>query len=265
MLVDSIIEKIQTLDLTLFEGIPSQTTADDRLALLAVQRVTAETHKEYDYLEIGSYLGGSIQPHLLDPRCKNISSIDSRNVKTPDDRPVGYFDYESNSSERMLELLRAIDPCEVSKLRCFDMDSSEIDPNTITSHPQIAFIDGEHTRAAVLSDFLFCKKVLSNDGTILFHDFRIIYPAIIEICKALNKSKRHYKALKFRDNVFAIFFDEGKIHSDPYLSRTYALNRHAFAIFRLKEWIKNFLPAFVLNVLRSARRKVARTDNVCCR
>jgi len=33
-------------------------------SLLAVQRAVARKHGEYTYLEIGSHLGGSLQPHL---------------------------------------------------------------------------------------------------------------------------------------------------------------------------------------------------------
>ena len=47
--------------------------------------------------------------------------------------------------------------------------------------PDIALIDGEHTRAAVLSDYAFCRKVLAPGGTILFDDFPIVYPAVLEI------------------------------------------------------------------------------------
>lgn len=71
-------QNLNDLDLELFAVIPSQSTDDDKRSLLAVQRRTRELAGNYSYLEIGSYLGGSIQPHLLDSKCKSIWSIDKR-------------------------------------------------------------------------------------------------------------------------------------------------------------------------------------------
>jgi hypothetical protein len=70
------------------------------------------------------------------------------------------------------------------------MDASEVDPSQITDRPQLALIDGEHTQNAALSDFRFCISVISNDGTIVFHDFGIIFPAIRKLCISLDK-KHH--------------------------------------------------------------------------
>jgi hypothetical protein len=61
-------DRIEDLDVGLFDAIPSQTSADTRRSLLAVHRATARRHGEIAYLEIGSHLGGSLQPYLLDPR-----------------------------------------------------------------------------------------------------------------------------------------------------------------------------------------------------
>lgn len=213
------IEKIEKLDLSLFESIPSQTSAGDRCSLLAVQRATARKCKEYVYLEIGSHLGGSIQPHLVDDRCNRIYSIDPRPSQQPDDRSPGHIAYyDNNSTERMFNMLGSIGYGDVAKIESFDLDASKVDPGKITSSPQIVFIDGEHTKSAVLSDFQFCGKVVSENGTILFHDFYIIYPAILEICNLLDKQHHTHVALKLEDSVFAIFFDSDLVHADPYLA-----------------------------------------------
>ena len=66
--MNSFIDRVETLDLSLFGRILSQTTDDDRRSLLAVQRAVAKAHRTYTYLEIGSHMGGSIQPHLVDAR-----------------------------------------------------------------------------------------------------------------------------------------------------------------------------------------------------
>lgn len=186
--VKSTIEQVEALDLSLFEKIGSETSAEDRRSLLAVQRATARRHGRYVYLEIGSHLGGSIQSHLVDSRCNKIYSIDPRPSQQLDDRSeVCVCNYENNSTERMLELLRVIAPNEVSKIQCFDMDASEVYPSQITDTPHLALIDGEHTQKSALSDFRFCNRVIRHDGTIVFHDFGIIFPAVREICNSLDK------------------------------------------------------------------------------
>ena len=83
-------QSIKTLDLGLFEKISSQSSDDDKQSLLACQLATRELAGAYHYLEIGSYLGGSIQPHLLDRHCAKIYSIDKRPLNQPDERGVDY-------------------------------------------------------------------------------------------------------------------------------------------------------------------------------
>ena len=60
-------QRIERLDLSLFDSVPTQSTAGDRLSWLALQRAVRGATPGYTYLEIGSYNGGSIQQHLLDP------------------------------------------------------------------------------------------------------------------------------------------------------------------------------------------------------
>ena len=249
------IDKIDRLNLSLFAAVPSQTSAGDRRSLLAVQRTTARKYREYIYLEIGSYLGGSLQPHLVDDRCKRIYSIDPRPAHQPDDRAIGYVaHYENNSTEMMLTLLGRIGYGDLAKITCFNQDASEIDLGTITQNAHLAFIDGEHTKTAVVLDFQFCRKVVSIGGSILFHDFWIIYPAIIDICKMLDRQCTRYMPLKLEDNIFAIFFDPDTVCSDPYLSALYKRNRNFWFSFRVKTWLKKILPTPLLKLLRWVRR-----------
>ena len=138
--IGTVMERIEELSTDLFAAIPSQTSEADRRWLLAVQRATARVRGGFAYLEIGSHLGGSIQPYLLDPRCRAIFSIDARPGSQPDDRAPGYVaGYEHNSTDRMLRLLRDLAPDQVGKVRCFDADASEIDPAGISPRPHVAF------------------------------------------------------------------------------------------------------------------------------
>lgn len=240
--MNDLIERIDKLDISLFDGIRSYTAPGDRRSLLAVQRAIARKHKEYVYLEIGSHLGGSLQPYLADARCKRIYSIDPRPSQQPDDRSLGFTDYyKENSTERMLNMLRGVGYGDVEKIECFALDASEVDPSRIITSPQIAFIDGEHTNRAVISDFQFCAKVIRDDGVILFHDFDIIYPAIIEICHQLSKQSRAHLPMRLEGNVFAICLDPSVVTSDPYLASMYNGHKHFWLAFRVKTWLKKMI------------------------
>lgn len=235
----SAIERINQLDVGVFEAVPSQTSKRDKRALLAVQRTVAGMYGEYVYLEIGSHLGGSIQPHLLDDRCKRIYSIDARPQQQPDDRAPGYIAYyENNSTERMLRNLEMIGSGDIGKIECFDADASEVDRHSIKQRPRILFIDGEHTKKAVISDFRFCREVMDKEGVILFDDFKIIWPAIREICDNLRLSGTRFTALKFKGGIFGIFFNPELVSSDPFLARSRRASPIFWVWIRLKKYFQ---------------------------
>ena len=144
---------INELDLRLFEKIPSQSTDEDKQSLLAIELAVREMCGEYNYLEIGSYLGGSIQPHLLDSKCRRIVSIDKRPLSQPDERGFDFV-YQNNSTARMMETLAKVSENR-EKITTVDGDSKTIDPSEIADKIQLCFIDGEHTDEAVVSDFKF--------------------------------------------------------------------------------------------------------------
>ena len=144
--------RLNRLDTTLFSVAPSQSSEGDRRAWLAVQRSVRDGG--YTYLETGSYLGGSIQQHLIDPLCRHVISIDKRPVFQPDERDE-VIQYAEASTERMMQFLRKVDPVAISKITTFETDASSIDPSKIPEPPKFCFIDGEHTHLAAISDFEF--------------------------------------------------------------------------------------------------------------
>lgn len=252
---DTVIGRVDRLDTGLFEAIPSQTSQKDRRSLLAIQRATARRFGPYAYLEIGSHLGGSIQPHLLDPRCEAIYSIDARPAAQPDDRSPGcVVAYDGNSTERMLGLLRGLSPDGAGKVRCFDSDSSAVDPARIDPRPHLAFIDGEHTRRAVLSDFAFCRRVLAPGGTIVFDDFPIVYPAVLEICRSLRKTGERVTTVRLEGKALAVFFDEELVGADTFLSRCRARSRFTLLRYRAKLLGRSLLPGAAGARARAALR-----------
>lgn len=260
--MNSNISRINSLDVTLFDAILSQTSEKERQSLLSVQRATARHHSSFSYLEIGSYMGGSIQPYLLDDRCEAIYSIDPRPSQLADDRSPGQdVQYPENSKERMLHLLQSVEQGAVGKIRCFDSDASLIDTKQIENPPAIAFIDGEHTYQAVMSDYRFCAKVVHSSGTIVFHDFDVIHKAIIQICDGLKHSRKACIPLKLDDNLFAVFFDPKTISHDPYLINLYRRNRNYLRWFKLSETVRRTLPPAMLAFIRKIRNSFFRHRN----
>jgi hypothetical protein len=122
-------QALEDLDLNLFEKITSQSTEADKRSLLAVQMAVRALRPDYTYLEIGSYLGGSIQPHLLDDKCRRIYSIDKRPSVQPDERGIDYV-YRNNSTARMLEGLRQVST-DLDKIVTIDGETRDLDTGEV--------------------------------------------------------------------------------------------------------------------------------------
>jgi predicted O-methyltransferase YrrM len=192
---------VAALDLSLFEKIESQSTDDDKRSLLACQLATRVLRPGYNYLEIGSYLGGSIQPHLIDPLCARIFSIDKRPEKQPDARGVDYS-YLNNSTGRMMQRLAEVAPTE--KVTTIDGSARDLKPTIVDASIDLCFIDGEHTDDAVFSDFKFCLATLNRSGAILFHDASVTYNGIDRCLKYLNEMERPFRGYSLPNEVFVI-------------------------------------------------------------
>jgi len=249
-------DRIGALDLSLFAAIDSQSDDGDKRSWLALQRIARQWSEPYTYLEIGSHLGGSIQPHLVDPRCGRIYSIDKRPVEPPDDRGE-VFRYEGNSTERMLSNLRAIDPNQVSKIVCFDSDTRELEPSSLPDRPDLCFIDGEHTRGAVLSDFAFCAKVCSPRAIICFHDDWIIYPALSRILRTLRNQGTAFSAFKLLGSTFALALGTLSVPEDDFLQEHAIDGRQFIRRMRARRLLKRSIPAPLLPIARYFRRLFA--------
>ena len=174
-------ERIEQLDLSLFGNALSespekdlrQNTDEDRRTLLALQAAMRRSFPGYIYLEIGSYKGSSLQPHVVDPRCQRIVSIDPRPGTTPDSR--GPQHYVPVSAASMLEWLGRIPGADISKIKTFETTTARLTEKMIGAHPQWCFVDGEHTDEAVLADARFCLSVLAENGVIVFHDANLVF------------------------------------------------------------------------------------------
>jgi hypothetical protein len=203
---------ISNLDTKLFR-MKGQTDQREKKTLLIIQNIVRRVERSYVYLEIGSLLGATIQPHLLDSRCQAIYSIDKRPSKVPDERGRDIY-YSNNSTERMLICLRQVCKKDLNKIVCFDDDASNVDKGRIIPKPNICFIDGEHTDKAVISDFEFCKSVLSENGVIIFHDSHLLCNGLSKIIRGLTKNEEHFRAYNLPTHIFVIEINGCSIHKD---------------------------------------------------
>lgn len=258
--MDTFEELIAARSLDLFQAIPSQMTDSDKRSLLAVQKALRRTVPAYHYLEIGSHLGGSIQPHLLDPRCLSIVSIDPRPVAVKDDRGYDIL-YEENSTARMIELLRAVSPGGVARVRTFDLDSSAVPVEAIRPRPHLCFIDGEHSEQAVLTDFAFCRSIVAPDGVIAFHDADHVFTGLDQIITTLRESSVPFHAYVLPSAVFVIEFGASKMYEDDDIRLLLRDNAEAY-LFGLKTMLhyREVLNRPAIRLLRSVWQGYLRAE-----
>ena len=174
---------LAALDVRLFNRVKSQTSALDRISLLALHNACREVHGRFAYLEVGSYMGGSLQALVADPHCVSITSIDSRPASAPDVR--GTSDYRENTTARMMQALTTVPGADVAKVHEIEAETNKVDPADVQP-PQLCLVDGEHTEEAALNDARFCRRVMRDDGAVAFHDRRLVRPAIERFLEGLT-------------------------------------------------------------------------------
>lgn len=162
-------------------SVASETSKNDRTSLLMLQNLVAAQNNSYVYYEVGSHLGGTLVPHLLDQRCKSIVSIDPRPQQMPDERGK-LIEYKGNSTKRMMQTLQEKLPSEtLKKLTTFDSDAANVAHKDLPTVADLVFIDGEHTNAAAFSDFLSLFPMFAPDSIIAFHDANLTCDATLNV------------------------------------------------------------------------------------
>jgi hypothetical protein len=222
-------EQIADLDESLFSFIEPQTPAWDQRTLLALHAATATRLGEFAYLEVGSYLGGSLQVVMRDRRCTSVMSIDPRPELSPDNRGSAWV-YENNTKARMLEQLANLPDVDMRKLSTFDMGTDTLSPAALPVRPDFAFIDGEHTDEAALRDARFCAQALPGRGVIAFHDYPIVGDAIRQFVEEMWTEIKF--ALAFTGRVFAVELGGAGILRLPVIDRAVSSRWHS-VIWRL--------------------------------
>ena len=231
-----------------FEFVPTQTGDGCRRSLLEMQHLVRGQLKSYVYLEIGSFLGGTLVPHLVDPSCKCIFSIDARVVAAPNEGSETESIYGEQSSSEMCERLRTLTGDAVEKLKCFDCDMRDVNPRLLTELVDLAFIDGEHTDTAVFSDFCALEDFLSLRAVVVFHDYWCIKNGVDRILEKLRLQGKQVRAVKLEGEVFVIFLD-------PRVSRRSTYVQHhiwRWRKTRVRRWIRSRSPGWLIRLYRRA-------------
>ena len=150
----------------------------------------------------------------------------------------------------MIENLRRVAPGELWKVICFEADAMDIDPGRIREPPDFCFIDGEHTSAAVLSDFEFCLKVCAPDAAICFHDDWIVWPAVKAGLTQLRQRGIPFVARKLDGMTFGVFLRNCEAAADPYVLRSSQDGLRWIRWRRVRAWVPRWLKAAILSIRR---------------
>lgn len=245
--------RLARLDLSLFDAIPSQTSPNDRRSLLALQAAVRERCPLYAYLEIGSHLGGTIQPFLFDDRCERVFSIDSRPRSQPDERGPS-FSYPENSTRRMLELLRAVSPSGVEKVLGREAVARDVDPASVRPRPAICFVDGEHTDRAVREDAAFCLAAMEGEGVVAFHDAPVVYNGLHGFLEDLARAGTAFVAYNLPDTVLVVEIGDVPLHRSEAVAPLLVNNHVGYlASLRANDHYRRFYNRAPFRALRSLR------------
>ncbi|WP_161633526.1 class I SAM-dependent methyltransferase [Mesorhizobium erdmanii] len=194
---------IEKLDIAVFQ-VKTESTLSDRKSFLRVQNVTRSVLGHYVYLEVGSHLGGSLFPHLIDPACEAAISVDPRPPAQPDERSQ-VFHYPENSAARMIAGLSDwLPPAAMAKLTTIDSDVSDLRPDAVDFKATLALIDGEHTNRACFSDFVGVLPLMNPDCIISFHDANLIADAIVNAERFLDHLGITYETVFLPDTVAVV-------------------------------------------------------------
>jgi hypothetical protein len=201
--MDSFAAHLRNMDPAVFTA-TSQTRIGDRRSLLAVQNIVRNVRPRYVYFEVGSHLGGTLVPHLVDPLCRHVFSIDKRPANQPDERGA-MFDYKENLTSRMLEALAPhVPPSAFLKLTTCDADVSEVNASQVPMKVDFAFIDAEHTNVAVFRDFLGTTDFLAESFVVAFHDANLICDGLQNIECFLWHQGIKFRSFFLPDVMYAI-------------------------------------------------------------
>ena len=197
-------------DTSVFKA-PTQTSIDDRIALESIRAWLACKELKYNYLELGSYLGGTLLPHIVSKDCGSVMSVDRRVSSQPDERRAVGYSYEGVTTDDLkAELGRHVkDTDSLNKLETYDGVIGDLNPSEIRKKWPVGFhlcfIDAEHTNEAVFSDFLHTLQLAAPNSVIMLHDSWMMSAGIQNIISHLQNAKKQFLFSRIKDSVTAFF------------------------------------------------------------
>lgn len=176
-------------------NIPTQLSPGDCRVLQAVLNHVSQ-QQPYTYLEIGSYLGGSLHAHLTTPRCELAWSVDTRRRnQIQDERNIDYA-YTATTQD-MLDLFAA-NSIPTQRLHTIDGTVEDVPDIRV----DLIFIDGEHTNSAVISDAVNCLRF--EPRIMMFHDDWIVSDGIDHFIQYLQDQDVPADHYKMRDSDITV-------------------------------------------------------------
>jgi len=175
----------------------------DQASLLALRQIV-QAQDPCIYLEIGSELGRSLLPALLDPCCIAVHSVDLRPGSTPDSRGRTW-EYGVSTEQMVHSLMAAATPEQMAKLRTYEMDTAQF--AALYNVPaNLVFLDAEHTTRGAFQDIVNLERMLPQDTIFAGHDSNLVFDALINIEAVLNRLRVPYHLAYLADVVFAFAF-----------------------------------------------------------
>lgn len=179
-------------------AVPGQIGPNDVNVLTSVMDFIA-TQGSYRYLEIGSYLGASLQWHLTNPACVQVVSIDKRSRdKIKDERQIDYA--YTTTTQDMINALTS-NGLPIDKLITIN---GTVDKIPLDDQFDLVFVDAEHTNQAVFYDAVKCSESMNTNSIIMFHDDWIVYKGIEKFEEYLTNNQQIFRKFKMQDSDITV-------------------------------------------------------------
>lgn len=124
-------------------------------------KVIAEKYNCKTYLEIGTYIGESI--NVLSDCCEKLYSITAEKESS---YSMKYWCMNKNIPDYSERLAKS------SKIKHFYCDSKKFDYSQIDDKIDLFFVDGDHSYNGVYTDTMRIFKIKHEKSIIIWHDFR---------------------------------------------------------------------------------------------
>jgi len=246
MQINQLTQMLLSKNIDLYRLVRTQTSQSDQTSLLELLHLVRGKSPLYVYLEIGSFLGGTLVPFCVDVQCKAIYSVDKRVYEAPNESRSACSEYGEHSSSAMRQRLLEATGFDANRLKCLDSDMRDVASAEIKDRIDYVLIDGEHTNDAVESDFRAVERFLASDAVVAFHDYHCVRGGIVRIEKYLRATGRTFLSVKLSGDVFAIFMQPEMARSSTFV-KSYI---RKYRWLRIRHVIMDLSPRWFLLVCR---------------